>query len=105
MVKNPPANVGDSGAAGLIPGWGRSPVGGVKLPFLVAHTVKHLPTMWETWLQSLGREDLQEKEMATHFSIVAWKIPGRRILAGYSPWGRKESDMTERLHFHFHFRV
>ena len=36
--------------------------------------VKHLPTMQETWVQSLGREDL-EKEMATHSSILAWKIP------------------------------
>ena len=42
---------------------------------LVAQTVKHLPTMRETWLQSLGREDLLEKEMATHSSILAWKIP------------------------------
>ena len=37
--------------------------------------VKHLPTMWETWVQSLGQEDLLEKEMATHSSILAWKIP------------------------------
>ena len=37
--------------------------------------VKHLPTMWETWVQSLGREDPLEKEMATHSSIFAWKIP------------------------------
>ena len=42
---------------------------------LVAQMVKHLPTMRETWLQSLGREDLLEKEMATHSSILAWKIP------------------------------
>ena len=45
---------------------------------LVAQTVKRLPTMltmWETWVQSLGREDLLEKEMATHSSILAWKIP------------------------------
>ena len=42
---------------------------------LVAQTVKHLPTMWETWVQSLGREDLLEKEMVTHSSIFAWKIP------------------------------
>ena len=41
----------------------------------VAQTVKHLPTMWETWVQSLGREDFLEKEMATHSSILAWKIP------------------------------
>ena len=37
--------------------------------------VKHLPTVWETWVQSLGQEDLLEKEMATHSSILAWKIP------------------------------
>ena len=37
--------------------------------------VKCLPAMWETWVQSLGGEDLLEKEMATHFSILAWKIP------------------------------
>ena len=42
---------------------------------LVAQTVKLLPTMRETWVQSLGREDLLEKEMATHSSILAWKIP------------------------------
>ena len=41
----------------------------------MAQTVKYLPTMWETWVQSLGREDLLEKEMATHPSILAWKIP------------------------------
>jgi len=39
--------------------------------------------------------------MATHSSTLAWKIHGRRSLVGYSPWGRKESDTTERLHFHF----
>ena len=37
--------------------------------------VKCPPTMWETWVQSLGQEDLLEKEMATHSSILAWKIP------------------------------
>ena len=42
---------------------------------LVAQTVKSLPTMQETWVQSLGCEDLLEKEMATHSSILAWKIP------------------------------
>ena len=56
----------------------------------------------ETWVQSLGREDPLEKEMATHSSILAWKIPWKekpdRL---HSPWGRKESDMTERLHFDF----
>ena len=42
---------------------------------LVAQMVKRLSTMLETWVQSLGREDLLEKEMATHSSILAWKIP------------------------------
>ena len=41
----------------------------------MAQTVKRLPTMLETWVQSLGQEDLLEKEMATHSSILAWKIP------------------------------
>ena len=42
---------------------------------LVAQTIKHLPTMQETWVQSLGWEDALEKEMATHSSILAWNIP------------------------------
>ena len=41
----------------------------------MAQTVRHLPTMQETQVQSLGREDLLEKEMSTHSSILAWKIP------------------------------
>ena len=41
----------------------------------MAQTVKRLPTMRETWAQFLGQEDLLEKEMATHFCILAWKIP------------------------------
>ena len=42
---------------------------------LVAQAVKRLPAMWETWVQSLGLEDPLEKEMATHSSTLAWKIP------------------------------
>ena len=42
---------------------------------LEAQTVKNLPAMWETWIQSLGWEDPLEKGMATHSSIVAWRIP------------------------------
>ena len=41
----------------------------------MAQTVKHLPTMWETRVRSLGQEDALEKEMATHSSILAWRIP------------------------------
>ena len=43
---------------------------------LVAQIVKHLPVMWEIRVVSLGLEDLLEKGMATHFSILAWRIPG-----------------------------
>ena len=42
---------------------------------LVVQRVKHLPSMQETWVQSLGGEDPLEKEMATHSSIIAWKTP------------------------------
>ena len=42
---------------------------------LVAQRLKHLPAMWETWVRSLGREDPLEKEMATHSSMLAWRIP------------------------------
>ena len=42
---------------------------------MMAQTVKNPPAMWETWVQSLGQEDPLEKEMATHSSILAWKIP------------------------------
>ena len=42
---------------------------------LVAQMVKHLSTMWDTQVRSLGGEDLLEKEMATHSSILAWKTP------------------------------
>ena len=42
---------------------------------LVAQRLKRLPAMWETWVRSLGREDPLEKEMATHSSILAWRIP------------------------------
>ena len=41
---------------------------------LVAQSLKRLPAMWETWVQSLGREDPLEKEMATHSSLLAWRI-------------------------------
>ena len=41
----------------------------------MAQMAKHLPTMWETWVQSLGQEDPLEKAVATHSSTLAWKIP------------------------------
>ena len=67
----------------------------VHLTSLVAQMVKRLPTMREIRVQSLGREDL-EKKMATHSSSLVHR---QRSLVGYSPWGHKESDTTEPLHF------
>ena len=55
------------------------------MAFLVAHMVKRLPAVPETWDQSLGREDPLEKEMATHSGTLAWKIPWTEKPAGYSP--------------------
>ena len=60
--------------------------------------VKNPPAMQEMqemWVPSLGQEDPLEKEMATHSSVLAWKIPWTEGLVGYSPWGCKESDATE----------
>ena len=66
---------------GLIPGLGRSPGEGIDYPLqfswasLVAQMVKNLLAMWESWIRSLGWEDPLEEGMATHSSILAWKIP------------------------------
>ena len=57
--------------------------------------IKNLPAMQETWVLSLGQEDTQEKEMATHSSILAWRILWTEEYGGYSSWGQKESDMNE----------
>ena len=70
--------------------------------------VKKLPAMEKTWIWSLGLEDPLEEGMATHSSILSWRIPmdrgawwaivhGQRSLVGYSPWGLYESDMTKPL--------
>ena len=56
--------------------------------------------MQETQVRSLGQEEALEKEMAIHSSTIAWKIAWTEEPVGYSPWGPKESDTTERLHFH-----
>ena len=57
--------------------------------------VKNPPAMQETWIQSLGWEDPLEEEMVTHSSFLSGKFHGQRSLVGYSPWGHKESGMTE----------
>ena len=64
--------------------------------FLVVQLVKNPPAMWETWVLSLDWEDPLEKGKATHFSILAWRIPWRN-----SPWGAKSRTRLSHLHFHF----
>ena len=89
--KESTCNAGDPGS---ISGSGRSTGEGVGYPLqyswaaLVAQLVKNLPAMWETWDPSLGWEDPLEKGMATHSSILTWRIP-------WTVWGHKESDTTK----------
>ena len=71
------------------------------LSSLVAQKVKHLPTMREIQVWSLGQEDPLEKEMAPTPVLLPGESHGWRSLIGYSPWGHKESDVIEQLHFHF----
>ena len=85
----------NAGDPSLIPGLGKSTGEGIgyllqySWASLVAQLVKNPLAMWETWLRSLGGEDLLKKGKATHSSILAWRIP----------WTvqSKESDMTKRL--------
>ena len=58
----------------------------------MAQLVKNLPAIQETWVQSLGWEDLLEKGKAAHSSILAWRLHGL-----YGPWGHKELHSTEWL--------
>ena len=61
---------------------------------LVVQMVKRLPTVWKTWVQSLGQEDPLEKEMSTHSSTVAWKIPWTKEC------GRLQSMGWQRVGYH-----
>ena len=63
----------------------------------MGQTVKSVSAMRETQVQSLGWEDPLEKEIATHSSILAWKIPWTEWVADYSSWGCKELDMTVQV--------
>ena len=62
---------------------------------LVARMVNNLPAVEETQVRSLSQEDPLEEERATHSHILPGEFHGQRSLVGYSPWGCKESDMTE----------
>jgi len=92
--KEPVCNVGD------LPGLGRSPWegNGYSLQYgggsLVTQMVKNLPAIWETWVWSLGQEDPLEQEMATHSSMLAWRIPWTEEPGGLQSI---ELDMIECL--------
>ena len=58
---------------------------------LVAQRVKRLPAMWETWVRSLGQEDPLEEEMATHSSILAWRIPRTEEPGGLQSTGSQRA--------------
>ena len=68
---------------------------------LVAQMVKRLPTMWESWVRSLGQEDPLEKEMATHASTLTWKIPWMEERGGLQSMGsqRIRHNWATSLHF------
>ena len=63
--------------------------------FLVAQLVKNLPEMWETWILSLGWEDPLEKEMATHFNILALETPWTEESGGLQSVGSQRVFMTQ----------
>ena len=65
----------------------------------MAQRLKHLPAMRETWVRSLGWEDPLEKEMATHSSILAWRIPWREESGRLQSMGSQRVG-HELLHFH-----
>ena len=88
-----------------VDGWGCVPSllfpWGQTMTSLVAQTVKHLPTMWDTWIQSLGWEDLLEKEREIHSSILAWKIPWMEEPGGLQSKGsqRVRHDWATSLNY------
>ena len=106
--KESTCNAGDPGS---IPGLGRSAGEGIGYPLqyswasLVAQTVKNQPEMQETWVQSwVGKIPWRRKQLPTP---VFWhgEFHGQRSTAGYSPWGHKESAMTEQLSLTYYIHV
>ena len=92
-LKESTCNAGDPG---LIPRLGRPPGEGIgyllQYPWasLVVQMVKNMHAMWETWVQSLGWEDLLEEGMATHSSNLAWRIPWTE-----KPSGLQSTDVAK----------
>ena len=66
---------------------------------LVAQRVKHLPVMWETQVQSLGQEDPLEKEMATHSSILVWRIPWAEEPGGLHRITKSRTRLSDLTNF------
>ena len=103
MVKNPPARKGDTG---LISGPERSPEEGIGYPLQYSWAYfpggpdgKESPAMQETWVRSLGLEDPLVEGMATHSSILAWRIPGRKELDTTEYFSLSLSESTKRITF------
>ena len=69
---------------------------------LIAQSVKNLPAVQKTWVRLLGWEDPLEKEMATHSSILAWRIPWIEEPGRLQSMGSQESDTIQRLNHHHH---
>ena len=67
---------------------------------LMAQSVKNLPSMQETWVRLLGREDPLEKEMATHSSILAWRIPWTKEPGRLQSMGLQKLDTTQLLYYY-----
>ena len=104
VSKESACNAGDPG---WIPGLGRSTGEGIGYPLqdfwasLMAQLVKNLPAMQEPWVLSLVWEDPWRRERLPTPVFWSAEFHGQRSLAGYSPRGCKESDITERLSLHF----
>ena len=115
LAVKPPASAGDTGDSGSFPGLGRSPEGGHGN--ILQYSCLENPmdrAAWRATVHRVPKSRTQlsdftfpfhchalEKEMATHSSVLAWRILGTGSLVDCRLWGREESDTTERLHFHF----
>ena len=94
-----PTNIWYLPAAKWTQKWLGSKDASLSYTCLVAQTVKNLLAMWETWVWPLGRKDPLEKEWQPTPVFLPGEFHGQRSLVGYSPWGHKELDTTEWLHF------
>ena len=85
------------------PGWAGELLPTDVWASLVAQMVRCLPAVWETWVQSLGWEDPLEKEMATHCSILAWKIPWTEDPVGLQSMGSQSRTRLSNFTFFLSF--